>query len=79
MNDTQDHINEKIVAVSIKTAKLSGKALAQALSFLARKLREEKTPAGKQSIKQLVRQSSLLRTANNTTRNTGGIVKKAVE
>jgi hypothetical protein len=60
MIDTQEQLNEKTIAVSIRTSKLTAKVLAKALVTLVRKFREEKTPAGKQSIKKLVRQGAQL-------------------
>jgi len=56
----QEYINEKTVAVSIQATKLTGKVFAKLLKTLARALRNRSAPAGKQSIKSLVRQGAKL-------------------
>ena len=54
----QEEVNQKTVALSIKTAKLTGKVLAAALGKVVRALqkhhRKALTPQGRQSVKKLM-------------------------
>jgi len=54
----QEDIEQRTIALSIKTAKLSGKVLAKALSAALQKIQEKHqkglTPQGKQSVKKLM-------------------------
>ena len=54
----QEEVNQKTVALSIRTTKLTGKVLAAALGKVARALqkhhRKALTPQGRQSVKKLM-------------------------
>jgi len=54
----QEDIEQRTIALSIKTAKLTGRVLAKALSSVLRKIQakhhRELTPHGKQSVKKLM-------------------------
>ena len=54
----QEEVNQKTVALSIRTTKLTGKVLAAALGKVARALqkhhRKTLTPQGRQSVKKLM-------------------------
>ena len=56
----QEEVNQKTVALSIRTTKLTGKVLAAALGKVARALqkhhRKALTPQGRQSVKKLAQQ-----------------------
>ncbi len=56
----QDEINEKVVALSIKTAKLSAEVLQKAIKFMLKQAKKQldKQPAGKQTLKQLMKQNA---------------------
>ena len=56
----QDEINEKVVALSVKGAKLSAEMLQKAIkAMLAQaKKQQEKQPHGKQTLKQLAKQNA---------------------
>ena len=56
----QDEINEKVVALSVKGAKLTAEMLQKAIkAMLAQaKKRQEKQPHGKQTLKQLAKQNA---------------------
>ena len=56
----QDEINEKVVALSVKGAKLTAETLQKAIkTMLAQaKKRQEKQPHGKQTLKQLAKQNA---------------------
>ena len=56
----QDEINEKVVALSVKGAKLTAEMLQKAIkAMLAQaKKQQEKQPHGKQTIKQLAKQNA---------------------
>ena len=56
----QDQINERTVALSIKSAKLTGRMLAKAMQAFLKKSREPKYKHGKQSIKSLTKQGASL-------------------
>lgn len=62
----QDEINEKVVALSVKGAKLTAEMLQKAIkAMLAQaKKQQEKQPHGKQTLKQLAKQNAGL--SNNT-------------
>ena len=54
----QEEVNQKTVALSIRTTKLTGKVLAAALGKVARAVqkhhRKALTPQGRQSVKKLI-------------------------
>ena len=56
----QDEINEKIVALSIKGAKLSAVMLQKAMKKLLEEMKKQqgKPPQGKQTLKQLMKQNT---------------------
>jgi len=56
----QDEINEKVVALSVKGAKLTAETLQKAIkAMLAQaKKQQEKQPHGKQTLKQLMKQNA---------------------
>ena len=56
----QDEINEKIVALSIKGAKLSAVMLQKAMKKLLEEMKKQqgKPPQGKQTLKQLMKQNA---------------------
>ena len=56
----QDEINEKVVALSVKGAKLTAEMLQKAIkAMLAQaKKQQEKQPHGKQTLKQLAKQNA---------------------
>ena len=61
---TQDQINEKTAALTVRGAKLTARMLAKALSVMLREMKKQhnkavnKTYKGKQTVKQLVRQGA---------------------
>ena len=59
----QDEINEKVVALSVKGAKLTAEMLQKAIkAMLAQaKKQQEKQPHGKQTLKQLAKQNAGLK------------------
>ena len=56
----QDEINEKVVALSVKGAKLTAEMLQKAIKamFAQAKKQQEKQPHGKQTLKQLAKQNA---------------------
>ena len=56
----QDEVNEKVIALSIKTAKLTAEVLQKAMkSFLTQAEKQSsKTPHGKQTLRQLMKQNA---------------------
>lgn len=69
----QDEINEKVVALSVKGAKLTAEMLQKAIkAMLAQaKKQQEKQPHGKQTLKQLAKQNAgLYEHTANTKGNT---------
>ena len=56
----QDQVNEKVVAVSIKTTKLTASVLQAAIKQVLVKMKAQrgKQPRGKQTLKQLMRQNT---------------------
>jgi hypothetical protein len=73
----QDQINERSVALSIKAAKLTGRALAQAIQTFLKKVREPSVTHGKQSIKSLTQQGASLTNVEITGDNIGSFKKTA--
>ena len=57
----QEEINEKVVALSVKGAKLTAEMLQKAIkAMLAQaKKQQEKQPHGKQTLKQLAKQNAM--------------------
>ena len=56
----QDQVNEKVVAVSIKTTKLTASVLQAAIKQVLAKMKAQKgkQPHGKQTLKQLMKQNT---------------------
>ena len=58
----QDEINEKVVALSIKTGKLSAEMLQKSMKFFLAQLKKQadkrQMPHGKQTLKQLMKQNA---------------------
>ena len=56
----QDEINEKSVVLAIRTGKLTAKVLQQAIKLLLKKGKGQltKTPHGKQTLRQLMKQNA---------------------
>ena len=56
----QDQVNEKVVAVSIKTTKLTASVLQTAIKQVLAKMKAQrgKQPRGKQTLKQLMKQNT---------------------
>ena len=56
----QDEINEKVVALSVKGAKLTAQTLQKAMKTLLAQMKKQKdkTPQGKQTLKQLMKQNA---------------------
>jgi hypothetical protein len=52
----QDQVNEKTVALSIKSVKLTGRLLAKAMRAFLKKAREPSFQCGRQSVKSLAKQ-----------------------
>ena len=54
----QDEINEKTIALYIKTGKLTAQTLQKAMKTLLAQMKKQKdkTPQGKQTLKQLMKQ-----------------------
>ena len=74
----QEEIDQKTVALTIKTAKLTGHVLAKAVSAALRKMRQARdAPHGKQTVKQLARQNAGLQSIEVTEDNIGSFEKYA--
>ena len=58
----QDEINEKVIALSIKTTKLTADVLQKSIKFMLsqikKQLDKQQTPHGKQTLKQLMKQNA---------------------
>lgn len=60
----QDEINEKVIALSIRTTKLTAEVLQNSIRFVLSQMKKEfeksqmKQPKGKQTLKQLMRQNA---------------------
>ena len=58
----QDEVNEKVIAISIKASKLTAEMLQKSLKYLLsqikKQLDKQQTPAGKQTLKQLMKQNA---------------------
>ena len=58
----QDEVNEKVIAISIKTTKLTAEVLQKSLRFMLsqikKQLDKQQTPKGKQTLKQLMKQNA---------------------
>ena len=58
----QDEINEKVIALSIKTTKLTADVLQKSIKFMLsqikKQLDKQQTPRGKQTLKQLMKQNA---------------------
>lgn len=75
----QDEINEKVVALSVKGAKLTAETLQKAIkAMLAQaKKQQEKQPHGKQTLKQLAKQNAGLSNIEITEGNIKAFEKTA--
>lgn len=75
----QDEINQKAVALSIQTAKLTGRVLAMAMAAALRQMRKARDAPrrGKQTVKQLARQNAGLTSIPITEDNIGGFERTA--
>ena len=73
----QDQINERSAALSIKTAKLTGRLLAKAMQTFLKKAREPTATHGKQSVKSLTKQGASLSSIEITGDNIGSFKKTA--
>jgi len=56
----QEHLNDKVAALSVRAAKITGRLLAQAMQDFLKKMREPTFQSGKQSIKSLTKQGASL-------------------
>ena len=73
-----EEVNQKTVALSIKTAKITGRMLAKAMQSFLRKMREpSKGKPGKQTIKSLTKQGASLSNIEITGDNIGSFKKTA--
>ena len=75
----QEQINEKSVALYIKTGKLTGRVLAKALQAAVRRLRNPKARHGKQTVKQLARKGGGLQNIEVTDSNIKAFERSARE
>ena len=55
-----EHVNERAVALAVKSAKLTGRLLAKAMQDFLKKAREPTFAHGKQSVKSLAKQGASL-------------------
>ena len=55
-----EEVNQKTVALSIKTAKITGRLLAKAMQAFLKKAREPTITRGKQSVRSLTKQGASL-------------------
>ena len=60
MSMEHEQINDKTVALSIKTVKLTGRLLAKAMQAFLKKMQEPGQKHGKQSLKSLTKQGASL-------------------
>jgi len=69
----QDQVNEKVVAVSVRTTKLTALVLQAAIKQVLAKMKAQrgKMPRGKQTLKQLMRQDSNIKDFTATAKKYG--------
>ena len=69
----QDEINEKTIALYIKTGKLTAQTLQKAMKTLLAQMKKQKdkTPQGKQTLKQLMKQNAGVSNIEITEGNSG--------
>lgn len=74
-----EEVNQRTVALSIKTAKLTGRVLAMAMLAALRQMRKARDAPkhGKQTVKQLARQNVGLNSIPITEENIGGFERTA--
>lgn len=67
----QEQINEKTVALTVRSTKLTGRLLAKALNAVLHKMKRARDapPHGKQTLKQLAKQNAGLSNIEITNRN----------
>jgi hypothetical protein len=73
----QEQVNDKAVAISVKTTKLTGRILARAMRDFLKKLREPCFKHGKQSVRSLAKQGASLTNIEITGENIGSFGKCA--
>lgn len=75
----QEEIDQKTVALTIKTTKLTGRVLAKAVSVALRKMQQARDAPhhGKQSVKQLARQNAGMQNIEISNDNIGSFEKYA--
>lgn len=56
----QEQVDEKTVAISVKAAKITGRALARAMMFFLKKMKQPSHKTGKQSVKSLSKHGASL-------------------
>ena len=54
----QEEVNEKVIALSIKTGKLSAEVLQKSMKFFLSQANKRQMPHGKQTLKQLMKQNA---------------------
>lgn len=77
MTQVQDYTNEKNVALSIKTAKITGRLLAGAMKAFVNKARSPTTKHGNQSIKSLTKNGAAIENVEISGDNIGSFKKIA--
>jgi hypothetical protein len=65
----QEQINEKTVALSVKSTKITGRMLAKIMRATVNQMKKQKIPHGKQSIKKLTQQGASLKNIEITDDN----------
>ena len=74
----QEQVNDKAVALSVKSAKITGRLLAKAMQAFLKKVRDgPKAKHGEQTLKSLSRQGASLTNIEITGDNIGGFRKTA--
>lgn len=74
----QEQVNDKAVALSVKSAKITGRLLAKAMQAFLKKVRDgPKAKHGEQTLKSLTRQGASLTNIEITGDNIGGFRKTA--
>ena len=72
-----EQLNDKAVALTVKGAKITGRALAQAMQAFLKKMKEPHNKHGKQSIKSLTKQGASLSNIEITEKNIGSFKRIA--
>ncbi len=73
----QEQVNDKTVAITVKSAKITGRLLAQAMRFFLKKAKEPHVKHGKQSVRSLTRQGAALTNVEVSGDNIGTFKKTA--